>query len=161
MLEFVDSKIMTSKGHNKIHVNNACGLTHAHGQTGGMCASHYVFDDVEFIGADPEFYTKTRDGGSLKETDVLIYYNDRTLFDESQSHPTFNLMGNGCTKYGDWNSCSDSMGIRIVRIYSPDRGPLAVKAKEGSFTISFRDLKRFMGFVNHLCDWKCLVVDVL
>ena len=147
MLEFVDSTVMTSRSRNKINVNHHCGLTGAHGTSGGICASHYVFDNVDFIGADPTFYTETRDGTSLEETDVLIYYNGETLFDRDQAHPTFSRSGNGCTYDGDWCKCSDSLGIRSVRIYSPDRGSLTVTSSEGSYTVPFRDIERYMGYV--------------
>jgi len=129
-----------------MNINHHCGLNGAPGVTGGMCASHYVFNNVRFEGADPVFYTETRDSTSYADTDVLVYYGGETYFDKDNAHKTFSALGNGCYDDGDWTKCADSMGIRSVRIYSPDRGTLTVTSSEGAYSVPFRNIPRFMGY---------------
>ena len=82
VVEFKDSKVWASSGSNVVNVNHHCGLINALGVTGGVCASHYLFNNVDFGSNPPIFYTETRDPGtSLQETDVLIFYQGLTLFD--------------------------------------------------------------------------------
>lgn len=150
LVEFVDSVVMSSVGSNRVNVNHHCGLSGAPGVTGGMCASHYVFSNVDFVGAEPVFYSETRDSTSYGATDVLLYYGGETLFDSQQAHPTFSTAANGCYADGDWTKCPDALGIRNVRIYSPDRGSLTVTTSEGSYSVQFRDVQRYMGSVRVL-----------
>eukprot|EP01084_Bolivina_argentea_P243509 408211_1 len=149
-IEFKNSKVISTNNHNGINVNHHCGLYNAHGQTGGLCASHYVFNNVDFGSIEPTFYSETHDGElsntptSLQQTDVLIFYNGYIYFDTIQSHPTFNT--NNCIIDGQWTKCMESMGIRIIRIYSPNRGDLTAITSSGSYTIPFRNLQRYMGY---------------
>lgn len=156
MVEIVDSKVITSGSINGIYVNHHCSMSDTPGTTGGLCASHYVFNNVDFInnnGADPEpkFYSETRDVAPpmWRKTDVLIFYDGQTLFDKDQAHLTCSAAGNGCSDDGDWTKCPDTLGIRSVRIYSPDRGSLTITTLEGGpYTVLFRNLRREMGYVN-------------
>jgi hypothetical protein len=108
-----------------ININHHCGLD---GEwTGGLCASHFWFTgSSEVRGGELRI-------GNEAETysDSIVYLNGFTHFSTHAAHPAFN--SNDCTQVswnappgnGDWTVCSTS-NIRIVRIYSPDRGVITV-----------------------------------
>ena len=160
MVEFKDSTmyLLPSEGptFNEIWVNHDCSLRDAKGRTdpgitGGLCASHFVFN-MTIHGGEPAFRSVTRDPHQpnlVPYTDVLIFYNKEILFDTDQSHPAFTPSDSGCSEDGNGEmfKCPESLGIRSVRIYSPNRGPLTVKTSEGSYTVPFLPHNKYMQYV--------------
>jgi hypothetical protein len=107
-----------------LNVNHHCGND---GEwTGGICASHVWFTgSSQWKGSS----FKLKNDGFPKckgYSDVLVHLSGKTYMGTSFSHPAFRT--NGCQDGqagGDWTACTGS-DIRIVRIYSADRGQLKV-----------------------------------
>ena len=94
-IEFKNSKVYaTLNSGNQINVNHHCGLEGGRGVSGGLCAPHYVFNNVNFGNNEPLFYTVAYDGGLYLPTDVLIFYNEYIYYDTCAVHPTFNPSSN-------------------------------------------------------------------
>lgn len=111
-----------------LHVNHHCGND---GEwTGGLCASHVWFTgNAEWKG---KFRLKN-DGfhKSGHYTDTIVHYKGSTYFASSGAHPAFRT--DDCVprafhshhSYGHFTECKSDK-IRIVRIYSANRGQLKV-----------------------------------
>ena len=138
-VEFQNSEFYRS--HEAYQVNHHCSLD---GGTGGLCASHYDFrtsrfyewshEQNDYVPGGPFFYS------GVLPTTTLIFTPD----DEVLTHVTQNVAfdidaeprcDNSTPYAGDgWYACRNTVGdaeavpleLRIVRIYSPDRGLLTV-----------------------------------
>jgi hypothetical protein len=99
-----------------IHINHHCGLENE--WTGGLCASHFWFSgDSRF---DSMLFKNEQEGYS----DSIVRLGDITYFSTPAAHPAFTTTD--CTE-NDWDFTScPSTHIRIVRIYSPNRGVMIV-----------------------------------
>jgi hypothetical protein len=114
-----------------LNINHHCGND---GEwTGGICASHIMFTgSSEWKG---EF--KVNNDGFPKckgYSDSIVHYAGTTYIGTSFSHPAFRT--DGCQTGhagGDWTACTGN-DIRIVRIYSADRGQLTVINNNEGYT---------------------------
>jgi len=110
-----------------LKVNHHCGND---GEwTGGLCASHVWFTgSSQWIGRYPfKLINDCQIGRNWckQYTDVLVHLNGTTYFNTRAAHPAFRT--NGCRAGqagGEWTGCGGN--IRIVRIYSANRGQLKV-----------------------------------
>jgi hypothetical protein len=130
MVEFKDTEFALKGGREAwvgiplpwgFEINHHCG--HGHEGTGSLCASHYVFTGNSRIVGD----WKLNEGSATGSSDSIVMYDGSTYMNTRGSHRVFN--DNGCQDgalFGSWTKCQDT-GIRIVRIYSPNRGDIIVK----------------------------------
>ncbi|MBV72484.1 MAG: hypothetical protein CMH52_14260 [Myxococcales bacterium] len=139
LVEFQDSDFY--RRHEAYQVNHHCSLD---GGTGGLCASHYDFRssrfyewsqaDGDYVAGGPFFYS------GVYPTTTLIYTPDNQVLTHVTQNVAFDIDGEprcqDSTPYAGegWYGCDntglddegDALELRIVRIYSPDRGQLTV-----------------------------------
>ena len=139
LVEFKDSEFYRT--HEAYQVNHHCSLD---GGTGGLCASHYDFRtsqffewsqiDQSYVAGSPFFYS------GVYPTTTLIYTPDNQVLTHVTDNVGFDIDGDprcqrstpyaGDGWYGCDNTATDArerpLELRIVRIYSPDRGILTV-----------------------------------
>lgn len=124
-----------------LDLNHHCGLDVE--ATGGLCASTFVITNATGPYADD---LRFRDETPGHKTSCTVEYNGTTLF-QTQGHPVFanDTCSTTAEHFGTvWNSCPSEWGIRSVRIFSPDRGPLAVRdvVNGVNYTVPFRDITK-------------------
>jgi hypothetical protein len=99
-----------------IHINHHCGMSSE--WTGGLCASHFWFSGTSEIGS------ARLTNEATEYSDSIVRLGEFTYFSTSGAHPAFRTTD--CTTNNwDFTSCP-STDIRIVRIYSPNRGDITV-----------------------------------
>jgi hypothetical protein len=118
-------------------VNHHCGFD---GEwTGGLCASHFwLTGSSEWKGSGPLKLVNDGEIAARGYSDSIVHYKGRTYFNTPAAHPIFNTNVQLCRNAGisspycaprpeacNWTAC-DLDDIRIVRIYSADRGILTV-----------------------------------
>ncbi len=125
----------------KNNFNHHCSLD---GGTGGLCASHYDFrtsrffewshGEQSYVPGNPFFYS------GVYPTTTLIYTPDNQVLTHVSDNVAFDIDGDprcqNSTPYAGegWYGCDNTgtdaqnqaLELRIVRIYSPDRGILTV-----------------------------------
>jgi len=116
---------------HKISLNHHCGND---GEwTGGLCASHFWFTGTTEM--KPEFKLFNDGFGKAKTyTDSIAWYKGKTYMATNAAHPAFRT--DNCVTGqagGDWTACPHD--IRIVRIYSADRGQLKVTSNTEGTTV--------------------------
>ena len=133
------------RGGEDIQINHHC---HVDNDTGGLCASHFDFRTASFFRYDHP--TQAYEPGSplirsgkLPTASLVFLPEGETLLHADASHNSvaFDLDGyldnDTCRPESErvtqagWYACHDDLnsgglGLRIVRIYSPDRGELTV-----------------------------------
>ena len=126
LVEFKHSRIVVAPGGRPaVEVNHHCAR--AGELTGGLCGSHYSFMGADFGGASPMFL----DGSDGEQSDVLIFTDTATLL-HTHANIAFDNATAGCAEDADgWLACDPAAELRIVRIYSPDRGALGVRVLDG------------------------------
>ena len=155
LVEFDESDF--HRHHEAYQVNHHCSLD---GGTGGLCASHYDFRNSRFFEWSHEaqayqpgrafFYSGVYPTTTLIYTpddQVVMHVTDNVAFDidgDPRCENSTPYAGEGW--YGCDNRASDADGhpleLRIVRIYSPDRGQLTVTNHAGGqvYTIPWTNL---------------------
>jgi len=116
-----------------LNVNHHCGNS---GEwTGGLCASHFWFTGTsDWKGT----FKINNDGFTAAKgySDTLVYLKGKTYFSTLAAHPAFRTSHCQASQAGgEWTSC-DSGDIRIVRIYSANRGLLTVRNNDEDYVIS-------------------------
>jgi len=129
-----------------LEVNHHCGLTFE--ATGGLCASHYDFTDVELPPPSSGGLLGVRDGaGAGMQSSVLVMFLDVTLLRQHAlgrvagldaaersacggRDAAFHAVAPQTAAY--WVACPAGYDLRIIRIYSPDRGDLRVEHAGGA-----------------------------
>jgi len=112
-------------------LNHHCALGGA--PTGGICASHYwIRDPVGTYASSLQFQDETYNATGHR-SNLMIEYDNKTWV-LPNAHVTFAtstcdrtteaIVGGASGSY--WVRCPQDWGIRIVRIYSPNRGTLLV-----------------------------------
>ena len=136
-VEFAATTFSVRNVGQHVQVNHHCGF---HNElTGGLCASHYLFDTASFTGGEPNFWASDDAG------DTIVFYGGGVRYMTSTAHPAFDATGSGCTADGVWTVCPFA-DARIVRIYSPNRGALAVAVSgEGSYSVPYRAIPKWEG----------------
>jgi len=113
-------------------INHHCGNNNE--WTGGLCASHFWFTgNSEYKG---DFKLKN-DGfdGARRYSDSLVYYKGRSYFSTQAAHPAFRTSHCQTGQAGgDFTACHAG-DIRIVRIYSANRGTLTVTNNDEGHSI--------------------------
>ena len=104
---FGDDRVLT------FGINHHCGL--APEQTGGLCASHYTIDAT------------VAGGGVLQYIDEAAAGSDAIITELPQAPralapPPALFNTSACALDGAWRVCPPSYDVRVLRIYSPDRG---------------------------------------
>ena len=112
--------------------------------TGGICASHYwIRDPVGTYASSLQFQDETysADAGGHR-SNLIIEYDSMTWF-LPDAHVTFStstcdrttepVIAGAAGTY--WVRCPQEWGIRIVRLYSPNRGNLVVNSGSVSYQI--------------------------
>lgn len=128
-IDFVDTHFVQSA----LQVNHHCGLP---GElTGGLCASHYNLSDTALSGPLAPSSLQDDATASMKAAAVVIF-SDQTLFRphllDADQNRVLGLSASEVatcahwTSLSAWMACPSDYKLRIVRIYSPDRGPLVV-----------------------------------
>jgi len=121
-----------------LHVNHHCGND---GEwTGGLCASHVWFSGSSEWRGD---FKLLNDGFPKAHdyTDTVVHLSGSTFFSTHGSHPVFRT--NDCTRHeyhgnhkkGHFTECRTDK-IRIVRIYSADRGDIVVTNKDEGYSLT-------------------------
>jgi hypothetical protein len=121
-----------------LHVNHHCGND---GEwTGGLCASHVWFTGSSEWKGD---FKLLNDGfpKAHSYTDTVVHLSGSTYFSTAGSHPVFRT--NDCTRHeyhgehqkGHFTECRTDK-IRIVRIYSADRGDITVTNRDESHSLT-------------------------
>ena len=125
----------TDAASQPVQLNHHCGLDLE--PTGGLCASHYDFADSTFS-VPPNFIDDT----AAHRSDVVVLYNGtvRVLLTANRAFD-----GAGCTSEDPWLVCPAAMGLRIVRIYSPDRGTMVVTADGVGYEVGYRPVPKWSG----------------
>ena len=151
LVEFKDSDFYLN-GH-QINLNHHCRVGDA--ATGSLCASHYDFRTSnfhEYDGASSAYTSGTIDFRSeVDDTAALVFAPEDLVFVQSnkvvfdiEQDARCESASTDYTYQAGWWQCQDQgatggdLGLRIVRIYSPDRGPLTVtNHSEGDSTYTF------------------------
>lgn len=122
---------------SKIKINQHCARpTEA---TGGLCASHYFINNPR--GPHALTLEITDGSGSVGKTDAAVEYNGYTWIRDN-ANAAFNTTGCASAFFSEggddttWRKCPQSWGVRVVRVYSPDRGTLRVTTTEGEYNVS-------------------------
>lgn len=113
--------------------------------TGGICASHYwIRNPVGTYASSLQFQDETynADAGGHR-SNLIIEYGDKTWF-LPDAHVTFStapcdrttesIVGGAAGTF--WVRCPQSWGIRIVRIYTPDRGTLVINDGSDNYNVT-------------------------
>ncbi|CAD7937169.1 unnamed protein product [Amoebophrya sp. A120] len=142
-LEFPGSRFYSSAEDNQwndmtVSFNHHCNLNDPE-DTGGMCASHFDYRGAEFYGAPTGAALSTFSSPWVKwwsqhprdrgRSDALILLKDKFLMNQDAAR-VFDT--SGCKTEGDFHECPAELELRIVRIYTPNRGTLKVKNGGGS-----------------------------
>jgi hypothetical protein len=118
LLQFSNSLIEVPQ---QLNINHHCGRP---GEwTGGLCASYYKFDRTQFTWG---FRLRNEAEGNPKYTDAIAYFEGASFFVTDSAHPAFHTHGCETGQAGGQFTKCYTEDIRIVRIYSPDRGRLQV-----------------------------------
>ena len=125
---------------NQFDLNHHCGLGSE--ATGGLCASHFWIRNCTYLGAASTL--KFRDETPKHETSTLVNYDGFTWLFASTGNPVFDVNAH-CTEtrpeaWGDidWTLCPESLKLRSLRIFTPNRGTLVVTNKGIDYPIPFR-----------------------
>lgn len=99
--------------------------------TGGLCASHYLISGEKL----PAWVLSE----ASVQTSALVTVGGTTryLAGSLGAHVAFD--SSGCEAAGEWVSCPNGYGLRTLKIYSPNRGGLSVRADGVTVTVPFRD----------------------
>merc|ERR1719431_714741 len=90
--------------------------------------------------AKDEERTKKREERKKKEDSADgLFYDGKTWFDKNMANPTFDY--SLCEIHDDWVACPNSMQIRTMKIWSPNRGSLTVSSTQTA-TVPYRNLPR-------------------
>ncbi|MEC7987608.1 MAG: right-handed parallel beta-helix repeat-containing protein [Myxococcota bacterium] len=140
LVEFKDSHFY-SHG-NSININHHCRVGDA--ATGSLCASHFDFRSSFFHEYDAvsDAYTSSNlfFRSEVSDTAALIFSPEDTVFVQRdavafdiENEIRCNTAQGSHTDQAGWWECNETdisngvpLGLRIVRIYSPDRGVLTV-----------------------------------
>jgi hypothetical protein len=116
---------------HSLNINHHCGND---GEwTGGLCASHIMFTGSSQWRGDFKIFNDGFPKGK-GYTDSIVHLAGRTYIGSSFSHPAFHTHGcQGGQAGGDWTACPGN-DIRIVRIYSANRGQLTVTNNNEGYT---------------------------
>lgn len=102
--------------------------------TGGLCASHYwIRDPLGTYATSLSFWDESFEPSGVHRSDMILEYDNATWFLPT-AHRTFDVqlcdnsthLIHGGEANTHWVRCPQEWGVRIVRIYSPDRGHLHV-----------------------------------
>ena len=134
LVEFKDTHFY--RDNNNININHHCRVGNA--ATGGLCASHFDFRTSHFY--DYDAATESYNPASIffrsevDDTSALIFSPDDVVFvqqdaivldveNDSRCQPS----STENTPQAGWWACDESsLGLRIVRLYAPNRGTLTV-----------------------------------
>lgn len=125
----------------KFILNHHCALPTE--QTGGLCASHYVLRMKDGLAAP---MSRERFYSEAKRSDAVILFGGASQFLKPADGgykgalPTFRT--DECAEAGDWLVCDGMDDVRVVRIYSPDRGDLRVTADGVTTAVPFLPFSR-------------------
>ncbi|KAL3894648.1 MAG: hypothetical protein SGPRY_013752 [Prymnesium sp.] len=130
LVEFRDSFFYEGAG---VRINHHCNVNGL--PTGGLCASHYLFTG----GSDPQFVISEADG----QTSALVSYGGFTRYLLGTDGANVAFDASGCVEqlhWGQrWAACPEEYQLRVLKIYSPDRGVLTVTSDGLSAAVPFRN----------------------
>ena len=117
----------------QLSVNHHCALGGV--PTGGFCASHYWYNHPTAA------YTPVLlDESNAAVSNIIVEVNtanEAKTYITDRADACFDTSACSVSgKRGRWLECPQSHDIRVVRIYSPDRGDLQVSTDDGTYTVS-------------------------
>lgn len=145
LVEFENLDLITTPGSgltSRFVINHHCALPAE--QTGGLCASHYVIRAA--AGAAP--FARNQFVSEASRSDAVILYDGASQFLKPAGSgeasvgalPTFET--SACTEAAPWLVCNGMDDVRVVRIYSPDRGTLRVTVGGVVYSVPFLSFTR-------------------
>jgi len=134
-MEFADCTFIKS---STITTQNSAGHSDA-ATWGAMSAINIDFSSSTFD-SPPRFINRLYQSSDYyKKSDGLIFYDRKIWFDREMSNPTFDF--SACDTHDTWVACPESMQIRTVKIWSPNRGTLSVTSTS-TRNVPYRNLPR-------------------
>lgn len=119
------------EGHG-MRINHHCNVNGL--PTGGLCASHYLL-----TGEHPPAWVISEAAG---QSSALLTFGGHTRYLDGSRGAHLAFDSSGChPSQGGWVACPDSYMLRVVKIYSPDRGTLTVTSDGVSVSVPWRDMK--------------------
>ena len=116
-----------------MRINHHCNVNGL--ATGGLCAPHYLI-----TGSSAPRYVLSEAAG---QSSVLVTYGGRTRYLSGPSGANIAFDASSCAREllsrQDWIGCPDSFQLRVIKIYSPDRGTLTVTADGVTVRVPFRN----------------------
>ncbi|KAL3892814.1 MAG: hypothetical protein SGPRY_014759 [Prymnesium sp.] len=129
LVEFRNTAFHDGAGIRINHHCNVNGLV-----TGGLCASHYLFKGPSL----PNHIFSEADG----QTSALITFGGMTRYLLGGGGANVAFDASACveeTHAQQWMACPDEYQLRVIKIYSPDRGSLTVTSDGVRVTVPWRN----------------------
>jgi len=121
-----------------ITTQNSAG--HSDAATWGAMSTINIDFSTSTFDSPPRFINRLyMEQSYYKKSDGLIFYDGKTWFDKNMANPTFDY--SLCETHDTWVACPNSMQIRTIKIWSPNRGSLVVSSTQIA-TVPYRNLPR-------------------
>ncbi|KAL3910723.1 MAG: hypothetical protein SGPRY_008954 [Prymnesium sp.] len=130
LVEYRNSAFLNGAGVRINHHCNVNGLV-----TGGLCASHYLFTGPSL----PKHIFSEAEG----QTSALVTFGGMTRYLLGDGGANVAFDASACVEEPnssqEWVACPDDYQLRVIKIYSPDRGSLTVTSNGVSVTVPWRN----------------------